>query len=254
MSDHYGVSTILLVGAEGDEQQEVRFLTLNFFIRPPPAGWGDFLEQRMKLFYRNYMEKFDIIAFQEVFATGYFQGFGSDLRSNFIDAAKKKGFEHHVRSPFYKSGFFKIFKLQKPVLTDAGLVILSRYPIETDDFEAFENSASDDEFAKKGMLYAKININGRHLHVFDTHMQASYEPDDFETTSKVRENQIFQYQQFIRKNAKPEEGGGFLHRISNGIMRRVSSWIGGNNAEEEEQQQGPRPAVMVAGNNIHPLC
>ena len=58
--------------------------------------------------------------------------------------------------------------------TDSGLLILSRFPIIETEFYPFPYGVVSDALSYKGVLYSKININGRILHLFNTHLQASY--------------------------------------------------------------------------------
>lgn len=51
---------------------------------------------------------------------------------------------------------------------------LSRYPIVADDFLGFEKLAHSDSWTNKGVLYVKLDIDGKPLHVFNTHLCASY--------------------------------------------------------------------------------
>ena len=62
-------------------------------------------------------------------------------------------------------------------IDDGALLIISRYPIVDSDFHIFDYPAClADAFAKKGLLYAKIDlssIGGSHLHMFNTHLQST---------------------------------------------------------------------------------
>ena len=80
------------------------------------------------------------------------------------------GFEYHANSP--PARFFSSY------ICDGGLLILSKFPIVHNYFHLFETpAASDDAMSMKGCLYAKISLEklgGGHLHIFTTHLQASY--------------------------------------------------------------------------------
>jgi len=66
--------------------------------------------------------------------------------------------------------------------TDGGLLIVSRFPIVESEFDPYPYGVVSDALSYKGVLYAKIVIDGRHtLHLFNTHTQASYFHDDVET-------------------------------------------------------------------------
>jgi endonuclease/exonuclease/phosphatase family metal-dependent hydrolase len=57
---------------------------------------------------------------------------------------------------------------------DAGLVIISRFPIVASVFESYNLGILSDSASDKGYLYCKILINNHILHLFNTHLQASY--------------------------------------------------------------------------------
>lgn len=63
---------------------------------------------------------------------------------------------------------------QKP--GDSGLITFSKYPIISSHFESYGTYSQDaDIFANKGVLYTLIHMGpGQYLHVFNTHLQASY--------------------------------------------------------------------------------
>ena len=56
---------------------------------------------------------------------------------------------------------------------DGGVIIVSKYPIEAEDQRLFGSvCAGSDCLADKGVLYAKINKQGRRYHLFGSHTQA----------------------------------------------------------------------------------
>jgi len=74
--------------------------------------------------------------------------------------------------------------------TDAGLIILSRFPIVQTEFFEYIYGVLSDALSLKGVLYAKIVVgDSRILHLFNTHTQASYygdSLDDFVATFETR--------------------------------------------------------------------
>ena len=53
------------------KKKPIRILTYNFFLRPPPvySNKGDHKDARLKYFIDHYLDNYDVIVFQEVFAT-----------------------------------------------------------------------------------------------------------------------------------------------------------------------------------------
>lgn len=78
----------------------------------------------------------------------------------------KKGFLHHSSSP--SPSFFSTF------LLDGGLAILSKHPIVSSKFYPYTFGIFSDGTCQKGVLYSKIILGNKHLHLFNTHTQASY--------------------------------------------------------------------------------
>lgn len=63
--------------------------------------------------------------------------------------------------------------LPGPVV-DSGLLVLSRFPILVSHFESYKIGILSDSASDKGYIYCKIKIGDSILHLFVTHLQASY--------------------------------------------------------------------------------
>ncbi|RKO89547.1 Endonuclease/exonuclease/phosphatase [Blyttiomyces helicus] len=140
----------------------IRFLTLNFFLRPPGVsekGTGDWKEERLRLFAVNEFPNYDVIAFQETF------GYLSKRRELCVNLAKGAGLVHSALCPIPP-----LFAVR----ADAGLVILSRFPIVAIEHFVFDRGTEvGDWLAAKGILYAKIQLSNQFLHLFTTHLQST---------------------------------------------------------------------------------
>lgn len=78
---------------------------------------------------------------------------------------------------------------------DGALLLISRFPITAVSAFIFSASRGWDRLASKGVLYAKIRMPAnRHIHIFNTHMQAGYATADH----RVRMEQLGEFQQFMR--------------------------------------------------------
>lgn len=144
---------------------KVRILTYNFFTRPKFVGCGkEYKNERIGIFLDKFLKDYDIICFQEVFATLTWR------RERIILEARKQGFLYYATCD--KPNLWQM------CLADGGLLIISRYPIVESQFLGFKTPAIlSDTLALKGCLYAKIDIgarDGTHLQLFSTHTQASY--------------------------------------------------------------------------------
>jgi len=78
---------------------------------------------------------------------------------------------------------------------------MSKYPIETTRELIFDKGVASDGFVRKGVLYAKVKIGSSYVHVFNTHMQASYgyEFAENDPYALIRKKQIQQVSSFIAK-------------------------------------------------------
>ncbi|KAI9142005.1 Endonuclease/exonuclease/phosphatase [Paraphysoderma sedebokerense] len=142
---------------------EVRMLTYNFYIRPPFVAelTGDYKDQRLRMFTDTVLNDYDILAFQELF------GSYSSRRKRFIHAAAERGLKYSAEGP--------MGSIWKGKLVDSGLLILSRYPIVEMNNVMYDAGSTVDKLAAKGATYARIQLSStRHLHLFNTHLQASY--------------------------------------------------------------------------------
>jgi endonuclease/exonuclease/phosphatase family metal-dependent hydrolase len=87
-------------------------------------------------------------------------------KQSLIKAATKSGYFFYVdtASPSFVSKY----------MADGGLLILSRFPIVSYSFSQFRYGVVADSLAEKGLLYAKILVKDSFIHLFTTHLQASY--------------------------------------------------------------------------------
>lgn len=84
-----------------------------------------------------------------------------------------------------------------------GLMIISKYPIEATRELVFDKGVASDGFVRKGVLYAKVKVGSSYVHVFNTHMQASYgyEFKENDPYASIRKKQISEVSSFIAKIA-----------------------------------------------------
>eukprot|EP01132_Coremiostelium_polycephalum_P002950 gene2950-3682_t len=135
------------------------------------------------------LSQYDIICFQELFSAFSFR------QKRFIEKAKKQGFLYSSTSPlpaYFKSTF----------LVDGGLVVLSKYPIVDSDYFLYTQGVNSDMLASKGALYTKIEIVSKrssptgepqYIHLFTTHLQASYARPQFEQQQQQKTDQQQQH-------------------------------------------------------------
>jgi len=146
---------------------------------------------RTKAFLKH-IPQYDIIGLQEVWSPRYQQ-----VESH----AKQKGM-HVVGSS--QASIKSMLGLR---VFGGGLMIISKYPIESTSELVFDKGVASDGFVTKGILYAKIKLGSSYVHVFNTHMQASYgyEFKENDPYSLIRRKQIQQISSFIAKIALDDD-------------------------------------------------
>jgi len=141
-------------------EQEIKILTYNIFLRSlVKNNESDWKEERLDDFCKL-LHNYDIICLQEMFGTL------NNRKQTLIRAATIAGFFFFVdtASPDFLSKY----------LADGGLIILSRFPIVSHAYHKFRYGVVADSLAEKGLIYAKIAVRDSYLHIFTTHLQASY--------------------------------------------------------------------------------
>jgi endonuclease/exonuclease/phosphatase family metal-dependent hydrolase len=171
-------------------KEELTVLSYNIFMRPNnPMGYtSEYQDFRAGLFLEHVLPGFDIVCLQEMFNMPL-----SSRRHEFIEDAKQKGFFwHHASS--------RTHSLSPSI--DGGLLILSKFPIVRKDTFNFSAAAFADWYAAKGVLYCLIQVGPKephYIHLFCTHLQATYDEKGRDTSERVRKEQLTQTVAFISK-------------------------------------------------------
>lgn len=116
-------------------------------------------------FYNNfleYVEQFDIICLQEAFYNiNPFQG-----KRRIVNLLKQKNYYVvYSKLPNFFLGEH---------LTDAGLIIASKYPILNHTFFPYFDHCNVDSLAEKGFIHCEIITPSGPFHLINTHLQACY--------------------------------------------------------------------------------
>ncbi|KAJ3184095.1 Sphingomyelin phosphodiesterase 2, neutral membrane (Neutral sphingomyelinase) [Gaertneriomyces sp. JEL0708] len=161
------------------------------FLRPPGihSHAGDHKNARLDHIIQHLLPNYDIVAFQECFA------FATSRRKYLIERAKEAGFTYSYGSPL--GGWLKL-------RIDGGLLILSRLPILETRNVVFPRGKHSDWLAAKGIIYCKVSLSdSTHLHLFTTHLQASYGFAPISSpTAQIRLSQLRQGFHFLNETLK----------------------------------------------------
>jgi endonuclease/exonuclease/phosphatase family metal-dependent hydrolase len=139
--------------------ENLRLLTYNAFLRPPPVSWGDKNQCRARRIAAHLADEpipRDIIALNETFDREHVSQLGEALEERF---------PHQILALPAAKGF----------RINGGLSLLSRYPIEFWQAHRFERCSGEfnDCLASKGFLWALVRVS-EHLkvNVIVTHMNS----------------------------------------------------------------------------------
>jgi len=175
--------------------ENIRILSYNVFLRPPPVhdNGSDYKEERVKLLGERVIPNYDIICFEEAF------GSLNKRRSTLKNYGKKNGLNYSHSDASHSICNLKV---------DGGLLILSRYPIVEKDAMEYPRGCHSDWLSCKGALYVRVKVGAnKHINIFSTHLQASYEeyPPPDSKAVKVRMKQALLLHKFIYKHMKNHE-------------------------------------------------
>ncbi|HML19733.1 MAG TPA: sphingomyelin phosphodiesterase [Candidatus Dependentiae bacterium] len=108
---------------------------------------------------------------------------------------------------------------------NGGVIIVSKWPIEVAREWIYGQGSGEDKFAKKGCVYARINKNGKHYHIFGTHL---------DTDSGIADKQLRWAKQFITDQQIPTNepviftgdlNRTFLDANNRGILNEIKANI-----------------------------
>lgn len=235
-----------------------RIFSLNVFIRPVLVGVNDYKDQRLTQLLQV-LQSYDIVCLQELFSAS------GPRKKKFLERLlSKHGFHQYVSSP--APGFLSFFQFP-PKLVDAGLAIVSKYPIVRTDYHTFSKavSRSIDFLVAKGVLYARLSIfpdkPERFVHLFTTHLQASNGLEDA-SFERVRRTQLTEIVEFMQRMTADDANGVVI--ITGDF--NVNARAGFDNSSSSEEYvaamqilQSFRPhttmkdLVYIANNLSHPV-
>lgn len=176
-------------------ERPLRILTYNVFMRPLVGANTDKKNERIEHI-KEAMMKFDIVCFQELFPQF------NNRREDLLAFANECHFKYASVPP--SPGFFQM--LFKASLINSGLLTISKHEILVTDFIEFTAKAGVDAVATKGVLYSQIKApNGGFIHVFNTHLQATYN-SEYQPDNKGDHNNFMARLQQIEEVRKAVDG------------------------------------------------
>lgn len=176
-----------MVLAKSEGLEEISFLAYNLFLRPPPVGSDDATDCRAEAFIQaieHDPNRPDVLALSETF-----------YRPDAEKIVKRL-------SKFYPYSVSRVPQTGSLLRINGGLTLLSKYPIEAFEAEAFHSCGGEyhDCLATKGVLFTRIALREDFkIDVYLTHMDAGYSAADVLYRSQQR-------QQFLRFKDRYSDG------------------------------------------------
>ena len=221
---------------------EFSILTYNIFMRPdvPMVTTPEYQEIRLQLFTEYVLPHYDVVCLQEMFNMPL-----SSRRKLFIDQARAYGFHwtHHSK---------RTHSLSPKI--DGGLLVLSKLPIVKSDILNFSSAAFADWYATKGVLYCLVQVGpkaGHFIHLFCTHLQATYDEMGKKISESVRIEQIKQTAEFI--NQCVEQNGDWPIAICGDINVQCRKDDGSDSDEYQTIMETLRNGLAMRGEHIRDL-
>jgi len=177
-------------------KQAVSILSYNLYCLPwfaatlSPASCP--LSSERSSGFLKHLHSYDIVALQEVW----------DPRYRAIEKYARLNNMHVVGSS--APSIFRYISLR---IFGGGLMIISKYPIVDTQEIIFDRGSQSDSFVTKGVLYAKVKVGSSYIHVFNTHLQASYgyEFEDYNPYTPIRQKQLKKLTAFIHKMTSKDQ-------------------------------------------------
>jgi len=167
---------------------------------------------------KDKLNGYDAIVFSELF--------DNSRRSTFLNALK-------AEYPYQTSVVDRSGSIE-----DGGVLIVSRYPIESESHIAFNDCDAEDCMSAKGVKYAKINKGGNPYHVFGSHTQAW----NAEKNQATRLSQFQQMRNFIDSRSissnEPVIIAGDLNVDKINFQQEYNTMLNVLNAEEAPRNGG----------------
>lgn len=163
--------------------RKINILTQNSYMRPSELFFDD--QSVRKDYYDDLLHNYDAIIFQELF--------DDDVRANILSQLA-------AEYPYQSTVVDILNHSALDPVQDGGILIVSRWPIESQDQFLFGNNCNaDDCLAYKGFKYCKINKLGVKYHLFGTHMDAFNDEIDV----NIRKSQLQQAKTYMAGKSIP---------------------------------------------------
>jgi endonuclease/exonuclease/phosphatase family metal-dependent hydrolase len=187
-SYHFALDNEKPISVPAEKNTELSVLTYNTQMMPFYANGIDDLNNpsQRALLIPKMTQGYDVVMLEELF--------DRDLRATVIKAMSE-AYPYHTNVVGANTS--------KPLT--GGVMIFSKWPILKEDQMVYTNSSGLDKFAAKGVMYALIDKQGKHYHVFATHTAAG------DATAKdARKSELMELSAFVQSQQIPNNEPVFL--------------------------------------------
>ena len=227
------------------KMQKFKLLSFNSFQKPLMANdvENEYKYERNNYFIENELDKFDIVVLQEQFCTI------NPRPVLLLEKAEARGFKyfHKTKDPAFSGKFWG----------NGGLVTLSKYPIVDADEISFEHSVAIDKLLEKGVVWTKVLLpNGKHIHLFNTHILAFYHGQSYhdDMWCKIKcVRQMVHTRQFIKEKLAKHYSKGDLAMICGdfNLNGRNNTFVGADILQYFELDKELTSRMKVERNELH---
>lgn len=171
----------ILIPSSGPNDLNV--LAWNIYMRKPLALFRNGQSERNPIIAQVISPNYDVLIFSEAWHGG--------LRDELVSKLKGRGYRYATKA---------VAQDAPGAETNGGVIIVSKWPIETSQDMIFTDCSKSDCLAAKGAMYARINKQGKKYHIVGVHTQAWPKPE----AMAIREKQFTQLKKFIDDLNIPE--------------------------------------------------
>ena len=180
------------------QPNKLRVLSYNVFMRP--GLWfikhsvSDYKNQRLQRFLSDFVQRYDVMALQELFSLFTLR------QSHLLD----ESYQYSAVTGMARYLFWnRHWRLQIPFL-DAGVVTVSKYPITATDSHTYTRGNQIDGWVPKQVIWTLVKLpNDRFINIFNTHLQATHTHlPNTSSSDAIRNKQVEELADFVHSKTQ----------------------------------------------------
>ncbi|SFS72074.1 sphingomyelin phosphodiesterase [Marininema halotolerans] len=182
-----------------NSSEDLRILTHNVYFLPRIVSNEGQMSRARLIAKADYVKENDVVIFQELFDDGAADLLLKKLKEDYpyqtpVIGESKKGWDKSMGSSMWFN------------LTNGGVAILSKWPIEKKIQYIYKRESKEDQYAGKGFAYVTINKNGEKIHIMGTHLQSGAKKKEL----NIKQSQLREIRDFIEERKIPRSEKVFI--------------------------------------------